>query len=232
MVLPSVNTVVEPFFAATLPAGLTVHAQRMPIGPDATAAAVERMDAHGRAAVRVLADCRPDAILYACTASGLVRGRDHDLAVVRELTELTGIPCLSGIDAVVRALRAVGARRLTIASPYVPEIDHMEVAYFESAGFTVAGSRSLGIADTYELATLASAEIAALAREAWQPGSDALYLACLNVHSHEVIAELEAELGVPVVSATQAALWAVLTELGVTAAAPGYGRLLAEGVAT
>lgn len=231
VVVPSVNTVVEPFFAATLPRGLTVHAQRMPIGRDATAAAVEQMDAHGRVAVEVLATCRPDVILYACTASGLVRGREHDLAVVRELTELTGITCVSGIDAVVRALHAVGARSLTIASPYVEEIDRLEIAYFTGAGFAVRGSRSLGIADTHELAACTPGEIAQLARDAWRPDSDALYLACLNIRSHEVIADLEAELGVPVVSATQAALWAVLAELAVAATVPGYGRLLSEGVA-
>jgi maleate isomerase len=230
VVLASVNTVVEPFFSRAAPAGVSVHANRMLIGRAATAAAVEEMDAQGVQAAKILATCQPGAIVYACAASGLVRGREHDLSFVRELRAATGIACVSATEAIVHALTAVDAHRISIASPYVEELERLESAYFEACGFEVASSHGLGIGDTHALADLTGAQIADLARAAWRPGCDALLIACLNIRSHEVIDELERELGRPVITATQAALWAGLRLVGVKDFVTGYGRLLAEPV--
>jgi maleate isomerase len=230
VVLPSVNTVVEPFFARAAPAGVSVHANRMLIGRAATVAAVEEMDAHGVEAAKVLATCRPGVIVYACTASGLVRGREHDLRFVRHLGDVTGVACVSATEAIVRALRAAGARRISIASPYIEELERLESAYFEACGFEVASGHALGVGDTDALADLTGAQIADLARASWRPSCDALLIACLNIRSHEVIDDLECELGKPVITATQAALWAALRLAGVKEFVTGYGRLLAGPV--
>lgn len=215
VVLPSVNTVIEPFFAAAVPPDVSVHAHRMPIGPVADAAAAADMDTHARETLTVLATCRPAAILYACTASGLLRGREHDLATIREFTDLTGVPCAGAADAVVRALRVLGAERVSVASPYVERIDEAEVAYLEASGLRVLGRRSLGVTGTHALAGITPDTIADLARRAFVPGSDALVIACLNLRSHEVDIALSGELGRPVVSATRAGLWHTLHLAGV-----------------
>jgi maleate isomerase len=45
-------------------------------------------------------------------------------------------------------------------------------------------------------------------------GADALFLSCTNLPTYDVIPELEAELGLPVLSANLVTLWAALRELG------------------
>jgi maleate isomerase len=55
-----------------------------------------------------------------------------------------------------------------------------------------------------------------------------MIIACLNFRSHPIIDELEARIGKPVVTSTQATLWHVLRLAGVKAPIAGYGRLLRE----
>lgn len=66
----------------------------------------------------------------------------------------------------------------------------------------------------------------ALAGEGWRARIGVVVLTCANFRSHYAAAALEADLGVPVVTSTQAPLWRVLRLAGVQDAIRGYGRLL------
>ena len=57
------------------------------------------------------------------------------------------------------------------------------------------------------------------------PESDGVFISCTNLRSVGAIATLEADLGVPVVSAIQASFWDALRLAGVRASKPGFGRL-------
>ena len=67
-----------------------------------------------------------------------------------------------------------------------------------------------------------------LALRAWTPGAQALLITCLNLWSHTVIDALESELGVPVITSTQATFWKALRMAGIEDRIPRLGRLLAE----
>jgi maleate isomerase len=226
VVIPSVNTVVEAWFARAAPPGVTVHVSRMPISTDTSLEAIMEMTDHEVAAAKLVADCEPDVIMYACTASTLVRGRAYDLELMDVLTEATGVPCCTTTEAILRALRLFDARRIAIATPYPEAIDERERAFFQECGVEVTGMRSFGIADNRELADPSPGEIYRLGREAWVPGSDALLISCLALRSHFIAGELERDLGAPVVTSTQATLWAALRIAGVRDELSGYGQLL------
>jgi maleate isomerase len=125
------------------------------------------------------------------------------------------------------ALESLGVRRLCIASPYTAVLDARERRFFEESGLEVTGTTSLGIADTRAIARQSADDIVALGRRAWIADSDALLISCLALRSHTVIEVLERELQVPVITATQAALWAALRLAGVSDMLRGCGRLLA-----
>jgi maleate cis-trans isomerase len=55
-----------------------------------------------------------------------------------------------------------------------------------------------------------------------------LIAACLNFRSHSIIDVLEARIGRPVVTSTQAVLWHLLRLAGVDTPIHGFGRLLEE----
>jgi len=89
IVVPSVNTVVEPWFTRTAPAGLSVHAARMFLADKLTAEGVIEMDrTEGMQAVRQIASCRPVAVAYCCTASSIIQGREYDEFLRRKVEAL------------------------------------------------------------------------------------------------------------------------------------------------
>jgi len=59
--------------------------------------------------------------------------------------------------------------------------------------------------------------------------ADALLVSCGGLRTLEILAPLEKETRVPVVSSLPHALWAGMRLLGLKVKTPGYGRLLANG---
>ena len=229
LVLPSVNTVVEPWFNAVAPQGVTFHASRMLLDSNLTPEAVRRMDREeGLHAVEQLVSCKPAAIAYCCTASSVIQGVEYDDVLIHEIERVARVPAVTATRAITLGLELLGARRLAVASPYTDEIDAAEHRFFSDAGFEIVGSAHLGIADSFRLADPSAQDICELARAAWHSSADALLITCLNLKSHEVIDRLEAEIGKPVITSTQATLWQLLRSANVPARIDGYGRLLAS----
>lgn len=229
VIVPSVNTVVEPWYSAVVPPGVTVHATRMLLADHVTAETLQQMDREeGMASAARIMSCRPDAIAYCCTASSIVQGLEYDAHLQHELEQATGRPCFTAVGAIIDALRALGARTVSIASPYSDAIDHAERLFFETAGFRVSGTANLGIADGFALASPTPADIYELARRAWNDDADVLLISCLNMNSQAVVDLLERRADRPVVTSTTATLWKLLRSAGVDDRIEGYGRLLAS----
>lgn len=229
LVLPSVNTVVEPWFNEVAPGGVTFHASRMLLDANLTPEAVLRMDREeGLHAIEQLVSCKPASIAYCCTASSIVQGVRYDDVLIHEIARAANVPGVTATRSISLALRLFGARRIAVASPYTTEIDAAEHRFFSEAGFEVVGSAHLGISDSFRLADPEPDQICELARAAWRPEADALLITCLNLRSHEVVERLELELGKPVITSTQATLWQLLRSANVESRIGGYGRLLSE----
>jgi len=229
VVVPSVNTVVEPWFSATCPAGVSIHAARMLLDNALSPEAIVRMDRdEGQHAVRQLASCQPQAVAYCCTASSIVQGLDYDQQLQREILHQAGVACTTATQAILEALRVLGVQTLAAASPYAENIDSAEHVFFESAGVHVASSACLGIRDSFALARPTPAEIVALAQRAYSPGVQGILITCLNLGSHAVIDRLEQQFGIPVITSTQATFWRLLRIAGIADRVTGYGRLLSE----
>jgi len=229
VVVPSINTVVEPWFSAVSPPGVGVHASRMFLDNALTPESIIRMDKdEGMRAVRQLASCRPHGIAYCCAASSIVQGLEYDRHLQHEVEQVAGVPATTATQSILEAMRVLGVKRIAAASPYTEEIDRAERAFFEAADLEVISSACLGIKDAFQLAAPTPREIYELALRAWKPGAEAMLITCLNLWSQTVIGRLEIELGVPVITATQATLWRLLRIAGIDDRIPRYGRLLSE----
>lgn len=229
IVVPSVNTVMEPWAMRVVPDGVSLHFSRMFIPPAVTADSLIEMDrTEGKAAIRQLSSVFPSAVAYGCTASSIVQGLNYDAHLRAEMQEAHGAPATTAAHAILSALEAVGARRISIVSPYTKEVDEAEHRYFASAGLDVTGGACLGIADGFLLAEPSPAALYRLGCEGCDPKADALVVSCLNTRSHTVVEALEQSLGKPVITSTQATLWHVLRLAGVKDAIAGLGRLLRE----
>ncbi|MBN9085496.1 MAG: hypothetical protein J0J01_01200 [Reyranella sp.] len=227
IVVPSVNTVMEPWAQKVAPDGVSIFAARMFIPPATTPETFIEMDRNeGKAAIRQLSSVFPDAIAYGCTASSIVQGLAYDAHLRAEIEHEHRTPSTTAAHAILTAAKALGVSTVSIVSPYTKEVDDAEHRYFSDAGLTVVGGACLGITDGFALAEPSPDTLFDLGMRGFDPRADGLIMTCLNTRSHTVIDRLEQKLGKPVITSTQATLWHALRLAGIDDRIEGYGRLL------
>jgi len=130
LILPSVNTVTEPVFYSLAPQGVTFHASRVYISGTGVEDVIA-MEKENARAIGELYSAKVDCMVDCCTASGMIKGLDHDKAFCTETEEKYGVPATSTIQSIIMALRLLGIHRLVIVTPYPDEVDRIEY-YFIS----------------------------------------------------------------------------------------------------
>lgn len=155
-------------------------------------------------------------------------GRDGHRRLLDDIAGITERPFVTSLQAELEALRAVGAGRVAIASPYPVLQTTKRVAVLEEEGFTVLGHDSLDVERNRDIASLDPERIVRQALDVagrW-PDADVLYLPCGSLPAVGSIARIEAATGKPVVTNVQAQAAACLARLGYPRPVTGYGRLL------
>lgn len=201
-----------------LPRGIGVYTTRIPFANPVTPESLAAMspDIEDVAAL-ILPGEGLDAVIYSCTSASVVIG---DAAVRAALAAgKPGAQEITPVSAGLAALRALGARRISLLTPYLPQTTAPMAALFEAEGFELAAVTGMGLEDDRQMARIDAATLAAQARAAVASGSEALFIACTAVRAVESIAAIEAAAGVPVVSSNLATAWAALRACGDTGAA-------------
>jgi len=227
VLVPSSNTTVEREFSAALPQAISLHVGRLPLTRIAAESIVEILRPLEEES-RKLASADVDLILLGATAPSFIKGLGYDREVSARIEQASGKPATTTSTALLEALAAVGARRVALGAAYDDAVNAVAAAFLEANGFPVVSSLGLGYVDNLEVGRLAVDTALDAGRRADCPQADVLVLACTNWVSMAAIEPLEAELGKPVLSTTQASLWACLRRLGWTQPLPGAGRLLAH----
>ena len=224
LLVPSVNTVVEPEGCALLPEGFAVYATRMR-NSRSDADDMAQMCAHVDRGVDELLSANVDVIAFACTAGSFFEGTDGEETLRERLRGGSRIEAVTTAGAVAGALRALDAQRVAMVTPYIPELNDLEVKFLEGWGFDVVSQAGMGILTAFDIGVVPLAETYRFAREHVDAGADALFISCTNLRTMDVIQALEEDLGIPVVTSNQATYWQCLRALGHSAAIPGYGRV-------
>jgi len=209
------------------PEGVGVHFARVPIPDSITnetlAAQAEYLAA---TAASILPDGSLDVTCYACTSGSLVIGEDR---VFRELR--AGAPNAqptSLITGVIKALRALKVNRISVATPYLDEINDREDIYLKDAGFDVLNITGLNLEKDSEMVRVPPDFLVEYALAVDHPDSEALFISCGALRTLDVVDTIEQRLGKPVVCSNQAMIWDTLRLAGIEDTIDGYGRLLRE----
>ncbi len=227
VIVPSVNIVVEGWYPRVVPDSVSVHFARMLIADGSSPEKIIAMDREdGMRAIAQIASCRPHAIAYGCTASSIVQGHAFDERLRGEIRHIAGVPATTATDSIFAACRALGLKRVTAISPYTEAVDAAERRFFAEGGIETVAGAYLGIADGFRLSEPEPDVILDLALRTWDPQSDGMIAPCLNFRSHPIVEAVEARIGKPIVTSTQAVLWHLLRLAGVETPIPGFGRLL------
>ncbi|WP_228254982.1 maleate cis-trans isomerase family protein [Ornithinimicrobium avium] len=155
---------------------------------------------------------------------GQLRGRLEGERTLVEAMLHAGAPAaVTTSGALVEALRHLGVRRVAVASPYEEQVTFRLELFLAQAGIEVCGTASLGLPG--QIWRVRPEETAALVRAAATTPCDAVFVSCTNLRTYDLVAPLERELGVPVLTANQVTMWATALLAGLRARGPGQ-RLL------
>jgi len=166
-----------------------------------------------------------DAVMYSCTSASVVIGDQEVEAAVQKAKP--GVPVVTPTAAAVLGLKALGARRISILTPYTPATSRPMAEYFSSLGFAIDRFSCLSLTDDREMARIAPSDIVNFAIEVFDPQSDALFISCTAVRAAGVAARIEDAIGKPVVTSNLATAWHCLRLCGDSTPRPVLGRLMA-----
>jgi maleate isomerase len=177
------------------------------------------------AASKLLAHAKVGVICYGCTAGGFLEGPGYDQEIIHAIEGETGIPGVTTAAAVVDALRALGVKRVSVASPYEPWLNERLQSYLKECRFEVLAIKGFG---TQAHAGFTPEQNAALVAEVDRAEAQAIFISCTNFRTLEIIEPLEQKLRKPVVTSTSASMWRMLRRINDPRPVPGAGRLLRE----
>jgi maleate isomerase len=153
-----------------------------------------------------------DVVCYSCTAASVVIGE----AAVRDAFQAAKprVPVVTPTAAGVAGLKAFGAKRISLLTPYTVATTRPMVDYFARAGFEIASATCLGFEDDREMARIAPRSLVELTRSATAVDADALFISCTAVRAALAAVEIERALSKPLVSSNLATAWACLRLCG------------------
>lgn len=164
-------------------------------------------------------------ITLACTLGSLLEGIGWDQAIIDRLSRAAQVPATTTTTAVLAGLRALGARKIALATPYPPDLTEYEAQFLESLGYRVVDHRCLDVHDDRQIARLEPRDAYRLVRSLRWQGADVVFISCTAFHCSDVIEAIEADLGIPVITSNQANAWQCCRLAGVKEPVPGFGKL-------
>jgi maleate isomerase len=221
------STVMEPEFSAMAPEGVSVHTDRIVL-PKPTITGLQLMmeDNALVECTAMLAAAPLDVIVFGGTSATFLHGRGWDEAVMQRMRSASrGIPVTTTSTASLRAVEALGARKISIVTPYIDAVTERAKIFFEQNGIGVLSAKGQGLDEDHAIGAVPLHEVYRFARQNIAPQSDALFMSCTNWRTVGLIEELEQDIGMPVVSAIQASFWDCLRIAKVGEFRTGFGRL-------
>jgi maleate cis-trans isomerase len=186
---PQANTTVEPEMWIMAPPGLAMINARM-VSPHAALEArlVDYLD-NLDAAISQFANAPLDTIALATTGTSYIAGVTREAELVARVSKEFGAPLVTTGEAVVLALRTLGARTIGLVSPYPPALTEKSRAYWCAQGFAVGGLVQIGTkAGTFHpIYTIAAAEAEAAALALADTSLDAIVLLGTGMPTLEAI---------------------------------------------
>ena len=223
-ILMSTDLAAESDFFDMVPPGVGVHITRLITEDYTTSETLSRHIEHmADAAARIQPHTQPDVISYSCTSGSIVIGEER---VKQEI--LKGAPYaipMTLVTGVVDALNELGAKKIVVGTPYLDEINTQEAEFLYNKGFEVLDIQGLNLGTGVEYGQITPGYWTQFAVEINREDAEAIFLSCGGIRALEVVDEIEAITGKPVITSNQAQMWSCLRRAGITEPINGFGRI-------
>jgi maleate isomerase len=238
-IVPSSNTTMETEIHAMLrareavrPERFTLHSSRMRMHR-VTAEELAAMNREGLRCAAELADARVDVMSTACLVAIMAQGLGHHRQVEEDLRKVahensSDARVMTSAGALIHGLEAMGARKISLLAPYMKPLTDKVVAYIENEGIEVQDRICFEIADNLEVGRRDPMQLLDDVKRLDTANVDVVVLsACVQMQSMPAIQMAQDMLGIPVTSTSVCTVRNMLDLLGLDAATPGFGKLLA-----
>ena len=226
IVLQVDETIESDFRRLFAPDQARLHVTRIPSGDELTPDTIGAMEGSlPKAAGLFPPAARFDAVGYGCTSGTALIGSDRVRELVQGACQAQAVT--NPLTATLTAIRALGLNRIGIVSPYIASVATPLQDAFERAGVTIADTLSFGEQVEANVARIDPGSLEKAARIlADRTALDGVFLSCTNLRTLGIIAGLEAELDLPVLSSNQTLGWHMARLASVDLATDAPGRLM------
>ncbi len=232
LVVPPANPTVEPEMAALLPAGVALHATRLPALAGDLRARNAAYPAQYPAALASFGDLALDARVVGLTGATYRLGAQGDATFNESLAQGAGGWVRTASLAILEALRALGCDTLCLVSPYAAWLTELSVAYWQSGGLKIA--QVVRMSEEFHAYDMRTDEVEAALARVRAPAGAAVVLSGTGLITLPAILAMRARIDAPLLSSNICCAWRVLDHLGLaaspalTAAAPALADGLKE----
>lgn len=218
LMIPANNTTMEGELLSWLPAGSTCTTLRIPRGKGMlTPETMPAYKARALALAAAFANPQIDIVAYGCTAAGFIAGPAGEAELAAQLSRVTGKPVVTSARAMVVALQEIRAREIALLTPYPDHVNEQLMVFLTEGGIRIRRLDSFRVNDVEELGRIRSDAVAERARAMMDRDCDALFIACSQLPTYDILDGLEAEFGRPVWSSIKATAWQICHGQGQTA---------------
>lgn len=237
-IVPSSNVTMETEIPALLkaremvaPERFTFHSSRMRM-KHVTKDELSKMDADSDRCALELSDAKVDVMGYACLVAIMSMGLGYHAASQERLTKVVRSndsdgAVINSAGALIAGLKALGARKVAVVTPYMKPLTEMVVDYIRNEGFEVIDYRALEIQDNLAVAAHDPMNLPGIVAGMDTADADVIVLsACVQMPSLPAVPMVEAQSGKPVLTAAIATTWSMLRALDLPTRVPGGGALL------
>lgn len=205
--------------------GVAFFEARLYNSPDITPANLAEMEKDITAAVELIVPDVPlQVVAFGCTSGSIVIGEEQVARRIREARP--GAAVTTPITGAVAGLKALGAQRVALITPYVQSVNRLFQTHLQACDLQVSRVGTFNHANDNEVARIDAASLrAAILATGGHGDVDAVFVSCTSLRMATLIRGVEQELGKPVVASNSAMAWHALRLAGVRDALPQFGRL-------
>jgi len=231
LIVPPTNTVNEAEWAQMMPEGVTFHVTRMPLHADTSSEAGKKaLYSDIEKSTCDLAQAGLSVVAYGCTAGSMVQPPNQ---LTDFMSEVAGVPAVATAGSIIGALAALSATKISIATPYHDALNTHEVEFLAANGVETLNISGLGIGadgphEYIQIARTLAEKIKSHVISVDHPDAEAVLISCTDFPALGLIAELEDQLGKPVITSNQATFWGALRAAGIADKFDNFGKLLQE----
>jgi maleate cis-trans isomerase len=205
LMVPINNTTMERELRAWLPVGSVCTTARIPRGKGLlTPEAMPAYKAQALALAAAFADRDIDIVVYGCTAAGFIAGPAGEAELAAQLAQVTGKPVVTTALSMVATLQETHAKDIALITPYSDHVNKQLTIFLNEGGIRVKRFDSFRVADVEDLGRIGSDAVADLSRRTMDSDCDALFIACSQLPTYDILDGLETEFGRPAWSSIKA----------------------------